>query len=187
MSNLKRISNTTSKKQLDLSPRLEGKTLCFSGPLTVVELARFLKVSEAQIIKNLFLKGHMVTINNQLQPEIIGEVCIDMNYDFNFEEIEASTDDDFNIGLIKDDPRDLKERPPVVTIMGHVDHGKTTLIDTIRSSNITGGRSWSDYTSNSVPIKKKLRVARLPLLIRPGMKLLPPCAVVVQKLRISLF
>ena len=72
MSNLTRISNTTSKKKT-IGPiaRLEGKTLFFSGPLTSCwNSPKFLKVNEAQIIKNLFLKGHMVTINNQLDAEI---------------------------------------------------------------------------------------------------------------------
>ncbi len=167
MSNIKRISNTTSKKANGPLARLEGKTLCFSGPLTVVELARFLKVNEAQIIKNLFLKGHMVTINNQLQPEIIGEVCIDLNYDFNFEEAAASSDDEFNINLIKDEQKDLKERPPIVTIMGHVDHGKTTLIDAIRSSNIAGGEAGA-ITQAIGAYQKEVKGRKITFIDTPG-------------------
>jgi translation initiation factor IF-2 len=167
MSNLQRISNTTSKKAAGPIARLEGKTLCFSGPLTVVELAKFLKVSEAQIIKNLFLKGHMVTINNQLQPEIIGELCIDLNYDFNLEVVENTDDNEFNISLIKDDPKDLKERPPVVTIMGHVDHGKTTLIDTIRNSNIAGGEAGA-ITQAIGAYQKEVKGRKITFIDTPG-------------------
>lgn len=116
------------------STKVNNGVFVYTGAITVGELAKTLKVLPSEIIKYFFLKGKMVTINALLDDEMIGTICLEHGFDFqkkvlveaeNFENLEIS-----------DNPADLKKRPPVVTIMGHVDHGKTTLIDAIRDSKL---------------------------------------------------
>lgn len=111
------------------------KKITFEGSLTVAELAKKLGKEPSEIIKKLFMLGIIATINKDLDKDAIELICSD--YGVEVEEKVTIDETEFETIEIVDNPEDLVERPPVVTIMGHVDHGKTTLLDSIRHTKVT--------------------------------------------------
>ncbi|MEI4768535.1 translation initiation factor IF-2 [Psychrobacillus sp. FJAT-51614] len=115
--------------------------ITFTESLTVTELAKKLGREPSEIIKKLFLLGVMATINQELDKDAIELICADYGVEVE-EEIKIDiTDLEVHFEATEEDQANLKERPPVVTIMGHVDHGKTTLLDSIRHTKVTAGEA----------------------------------------------
>ncbi|MFS8854288.1 translation initiation factor IF-2 [Synechococcus sp. H55.2] len=115
------------------------KVLLLEGSLTVQELAHRLRVAETEIIKTLFFKGVMVTINQVLDESLAESVATEFGYEVRRPKAESEVKKTEMLDV--EDIDHLVLRPPVVTIMGHVDHGKTTLLDAIRDTKVAQGEA----------------------------------------------
>lgn len=117
--------------------------ITFYESLSVAELAKKLHREPSEIIKKLFMLGVMATINQELDKDAIELICADYGVEVEEEIRIDKTDLDtyFDDSIVEVDENALEERPPVVTIMGHVDHGKTSLLDSIRKTKVTAGEA----------------------------------------------
>ncbi len=128
-----RIANVPVKEDKDAA------IVYYSEELTVGDLAERLGKSTGEIVKQLLMLGMMATVNQTLDRETVELLAEEAGFEVKDKVFTDVTE--FEKIVIEDSEEDLEKRPPVVTIMGHVDHGKTTLLDAIRNSRVVTGEA----------------------------------------------
>ncbi|MBQ0035669.1 MAG: translation initiation factor IF-2 [Firmicutes bacterium] len=131
---LNKKPNRSFEPRQDKEAKIEAIT--YEEGITVGQLAEKINKNSGEVIKVLFMLGKMVTINSPLDDENVELVC--MNFGIDATKVEHK-DDETLLDTEEDNPEDLTLRAPIVTIMGHVDHGKTTLLDYIRNTRVVEG------------------------------------------------